>query len=361
MRTHTRAALSAALVLVSTSVAAAQDPMMGKPAPELKKLEPLLGHWTGKGKVRMGAGQPPMDWTSKSHARFVLDGHFVQEDVEIQLAMMPAPLKMRSYYGWDRENQRFMAIGLGTPGTIDIAQMHWTGPKTMVQISKKMEDGVPTLDRWVSEIGEDTVSFQGMRMAGSAEPFVHVEGVNTRSKEPTGIEAKAIEASTGGMNAFAHPQVAAHIGKLKGMVGKYQFAGSMVMGPGMPKMKISGKENVSMGFENTTVIMHTIGDPTPEMAGHVYEAFAFIAWDETRNCYRSGSVNNLGEIHSSEWRLREGSLLGAMNGKVMGQYSQSRMQLEFDESGALKSTKAHALTEKLDPMVVFSGTYTKAE
>lgn len=358
-----RRGLCAALaVLVASGGLVAQEglPAQGKPAPQLKKLAPMVGHWTGKGTATMAPGQPDMSWTSTSQARWVLDGHFIQDDVEIRFPGMPSALKMRSYYGWDRENECYVAIGMGNTGTVEVAKMHWTDDHTTVTASSKMENGVLTVDRWVTKVESDKVSFSGTRLLGSDSPFVHVQGVNVRSEQGSTIDAAATDASAGGVNMFAGAFVAEQMPKLEGMVGKYTFQGSMIMAPGTPEMKISGKETVAMGFDNSVLVMHTIGDPVVGMGDHTYEAYAFMAYDETRQCYLAASVTNMGEVHHSEWRLHdEDTMIGTMAGKMQGKYTVARTTLELDDSGAMTKIISESMAGADKPVVAFRGTYAK--
>src|SRR5690606_34502804 len=67
------------------AVPAQEDPelAMPEPAPELKKLEPLIGHWQGSGTARMGPGEPT-PWEAHSSYAWALGGFFVQEDTVVR-------------------------------------------------------------------------------------------------------------------------------------------------------------------------------------------------------------------------------------------------------------------------------------
>jgi hypothetical protein len=52
------------------------------PAPELKRLEPLVGNWSGSGKMTE-PGNVTSEWTARGTYRWALDGHFLREDFAI--------------------------------------------------------------------------------------------------------------------------------------------------------------------------------------------------------------------------------------------------------------------------------------
>lgn len=71
--------LIAVVALSARPTAAFQGPP--PPAPELKKLEFLVGKYTGKGKVHL-PGQPTADWTTNDTTSWILDGHYLRTEAK---------------------------------------------------------------------------------------------------------------------------------------------------------------------------------------------------------------------------------------------------------------------------------------
>ena len=86
------------------------------PAPELKRFERLIGHYTGKGTATMEHGKAPIDWTCKSTYAWTLGNHFVSVDSIVDFGSAMPPLAFRELLGWDREGQRYVAIGVSNEG-----------------------------------------------------------------------------------------------------------------------------------------------------------------------------------------------------------------------------------------------------
>src|SRR5207247_8219601 len=52
-----------------------------KPGADHKKLEPLVGNWTFTMKMWGEPGKPPQEGKGTAEEKWVVDGHFLQEDV----------------------------------------------------------------------------------------------------------------------------------------------------------------------------------------------------------------------------------------------------------------------------------------
>ena len=94
-----------AVAMVASTVLAQEDGAMGppKPAKELEKFSRLIGYWKGEGTSKGGPDQPEGKWTSTSHVRKVLDGHFLREDLRIDGVGegWPGPIQFISFMGYD--------------------------------------------------------------------------------------------------------------------------------------------------------------------------------------------------------------------------------------------------------------------
>lgn len=56
------------------------------PAKELAKFEPLIGDWTGTGKMTEGNGVAT-NWTAETTYQWCLNKHFVQQDFELRFVI----------------------------------------------------------------------------------------------------------------------------------------------------------------------------------------------------------------------------------------------------------------------------------
>src|SRR5262249_55032004 len=70
--------LSSVLLAVSTVCA---QPPADKPGADHKKLEPLVGSWTFTSKFWSEPGKPPEEGKGTSEQKWVVEGHFLQEDL----------------------------------------------------------------------------------------------------------------------------------------------------------------------------------------------------------------------------------------------------------------------------------------
>lgn len=227
--------LCTAVALFASPVLAQEDMGFPKPAKELEKFSRLIGYWQGEGTSRSGPGTPMSKWTSSSHIRKVLDGHFLREDLRIDSDGWQTPLQFIQFYGYDQHKKRFIGIGISNMGSAELGEITFQDDNTMIQTSAKLKQGKRVVERWVTKFGDDgKISFVGHEAIGDGDWFVHAQGTSTRiDGEP---KAKIVDAS----HAFmASPT--AEMGKLKGLIGTYRFNGEILIMPGTPMRPISGE------------------------------------------------------------------------------------------------------------------------
>src|SRR5262245_60310166 len=56
----------------------------GKPGPEHKKLQPLVGQWTFTMKFWTDPSQPPAEFSGTIERKWIMDGRFIQETARAQ-------------------------------------------------------------------------------------------------------------------------------------------------------------------------------------------------------------------------------------------------------------------------------------
>ncbi len=343
------ARLSFLSTLTLAALGMAQDPFA--PAAEMKKLEPLLGTWEGTGTVVPEPGMPEMPWTSKHSYALALNGHFVREDVVIEFGpMMPDPLQMTTYIGWDRENGRYVTCSATNMGMVDVNELHLMGNQ-MVQVVAGVENGVPTLDRWVTELGDGVQTFEALRCVGSGEPFVHLTGeVKRTSEQPNDIAwADA---------AFMLQHDISPMQHLEKMAGTYKVAGNMIPAPGAPPMDISATETVAMWFGGTVAHMQTAGDPIEGMPG-TYEGVSFIGWNPHKGHFTSFGLSNMGEVHAGKGWWSDQGYVTNFTGMMMGQPAVMQGVVQVDDAGAITGVVMHQAAGGAAPVTAFQAGYTK--
>jgi hypothetical protein len=320
--------LSLSFAIILAVPAFAQEPAgmaMPQPAPQLEKLELMLGNWVGSGQVAMGADAKPTPWTSESVVQRVLGGFFVEERLHVSFGEAMPPLVMHNFYGWDADTEQYRVVGVNNTGATDVSTMHFSGASTLVGAAIQLREGQPVLERWVARYAGDACELSVDQAIGSAPFFTHVTGKFTR--------APARGASFSLEDVGAMGPVASELGKLRPLVGKWRVKGTMVPAPGAPEMAIAGTETVKPVFGGVALASHTLGDPTPGMPG-TYESIGYYVWDAAHRAYDVVYVSNMGEAGRMEGRFAgEGTIVWTSDQRYMGSASANRIIQTITGSG----------------------------
>jgi len=345
--------LCTALAVFTSPVLAQEDMPMGLPQPakELEKFSRLIGYWQGEGTSTQGPNKPMGKWTSTSHIRKVLGGHFLREDVRIDGEGWPAPLQFIQFFGYDKKKQRYTSVAVSNMGTAERSEIIFQDDNTMVSAGVKFFQGKLVTERWVTKFGDDgKISFVGHEAIGDGDFFVHVKGTSTRIDGKP--KAKIVDASA----TMSEPTT--EMGKLKGLIGTLRFKGEMLMMPGTPMMPISG-ESITESLFGGTVLQTVInGDPTEGVSYHGWHA---LVWNPRDKNYVSVGVNNMGEnaFETGVWASNTELLFTAASpwyGGIPAVYS-GVMKCAAD--GTLKSYTSHAIIGTHKPAKVFHIDYSK--
>ena len=350
MRLSTLSVLSSLILAAAPAVAQAPDT---SPAKEVKKFEKLIGTWEGTGTVTHGPEAPTEKWTSRSSCKWVLGGHFVREDVRIDVPSQANPLEFISLYGWDRENKRYIQVGISNLGSGTLTEVHWTANGKMVTGSTSVAMGELVVDRWVTTFGDGEISFVGNQAEGDGPFYEMVVGTMKRTN------AKATEVNI--VNAsFMPAAVTAHtaaIGKLSGTVGDYKMKGWFIPAPGAPKMDFTGTETVRTIFGGSVIEMVSKGDPSPGMPD--YQGIGWIAWDDHEKCFNMTYANNMGEVNIQKGRKQGNKIIMTGAGLYQGQPTSGRGVIELAEDGSFQAFIGHNLMGDMKPIQAFEGIYEK--
>ena len=342
--------LSAALATLPSAVVPAQS--FG-PALELKKLEPLVGRWQTSGTSVMVPGQPEGKWTSESNYRWVLGGHYLRADswVDFDTEGM-GRLEFVGFMGWDRENKRYVSWDVSNMGTIASSVVHWTGDDTFVQVATGVEDGEPTIERWVTKIGDGKMSFVVHRAVGTGDFHRHVRGAGERISE----QAAEVQAADTSFMADAAKAKMKRFAKANGV---YDVKGWMIPVPGAPKVEIFGSDVRRMIFDDTVLAGHLRGNAAPGMPA--YEAVQFIAWDPIDNTYKALGLCNYGEAQLQDARWHGNSLVMTGAHLHMGQSMVARSLFQVDDHGGFQTMSSHDIQGTAAPAHCFEATYRKKD
>jgi hypothetical protein len=340
----------AAPFLLLVAILPAQDAPPG-PAPELQKLTPMLGNWTGGG-VMNEPGGPSTKWTCTGTYAWCLDGHFVQGDFAVRFDGIDGTFVHRTYLGWDRENKRYVAASVNSGGQAYVNELQLLPDGTQVQVSLTKQNGSTYAQRSIVKFAGDVMSHTMHLLLAEGEPLRMIDGKLTRGGD--GFTATLDAAAW--MGAQAHEQIA-RLGKSAGV---YEVAGEMVMMPGAPPIKIRGTDTFVVRFGGTVLHGKTEGE-AEGMPGK-YLGDVFWAHDAGRDCISGLYVSNMGEVMQLEARWTpDGKFVATSNALYMGQPTAQRMMMEFAADGAAKSAVNHSIIGTAPPLESFRATYTKKQ
>jgi hypothetical protein len=349
------AVCSAVLVFAATVTAAApraQELQAPAPAPELKKLEPMVGNWSGKGTMTEPSEPTPTvtSWEGSGTYSWAMDGHFLRGDFSIAFQGHELPIVMRSYLGWDRENKRYVHLSVNSAGEVALDQFDLQPDGTMVQLAVKQHPGMRFAQRSVFKVAGDTMTHTVDLLMPAGASLAMVDGKFARGGKGFAgdFEAKAF------MGMTPHEALA----RLQRSAGAYDVAGTMVMAPGQAPMKITGTDTFKTVFGGTVFFGTTVG-AAEGMPGR-YSAEVFWGHDAARDCLVGVYVSNMGEVMQMDSRwTQDGRLITTSDSLFMGQPTVQRMLMEFDADGAAKSASSHSIAGTEAPFESFKATYTK--
>lgn len=319
-----------------------------KPAAELQKFAPMVGTWEGSGSVHMAPGADAMPWTSTSSFEWVLGGHWLREDVSIKLGDMPTPLCMSTFYGWDGENQRYVAVGISNTGDTELTEVFFVDG-AMVTVTSGFEMGSPSLERWVTTCKDGVSKIEGHSASGTGEMFTHVQGASKRTSEKPSKVAR-VDAPL--MPEFAEMK-GPHNAKLASAAGDYSFNGWMVM-PGADKMDIMGNESFRPIYGGMVLQFHSESEP----AGF-YEGYSWMSWNDHDKCFDFVMVDSMGQCGRQRCYLMGDTWVftGAMN--YGGEPTVTRAALQLNDDGSFGSFDSHTISGKAAPVHSFHAKYTR--
>jgi len=341
------ARLVALPLLALPGLAVAQE--IPKPAPQLQKLAPLIGSWHGTGTAQMGPGEPSK-WESDHTYAWALGNFFVQEDTVVRFEGMPKPLVMRSYHGWDGENNRFVTVGADNDGSAKVNGLQFMEDGSMVQFVESYHEGQTYFERYTTKVDGDSMTF-AIDMIGLVGPAAQaVKGTMKRTDKqtPAALDASAFTATA--------PAAIRQLGKT---AGTYSVKASMIMMPGTPPMKITGQDEVQTLFDGNIVHVHTTG--TAEGSPEQYVGEVFYGFDHRQGCISAVYVSNMGEVGemTGHFTPDNKSLILTSALQYMGQPCVQRMMMELGDDGTPTKAIGNTIVGTAAPYESWNATYTK--
>lgn len=333
------------LSLLAAPFASAQEAPPG-PAPELQKLAPLVGHWSGSGSVQMGP--QASKWTAQSTYAWVLDGHFLQEDTRVVFDDMAAPMTFRAYHGWDRENGRYVTAAIDNGGEARLEPLHLLPDGTMVQLQRRYEQGLPYAERARWRVDGDAMELRIVLLTTEGPSATAVEGTLARGEEAFAIDWDSA--------AWNDAKPAPELQRLARSAGTYTFSGAMVMQPGAPATEITGTDTFAPVFGGTIFRGESVGE-AEGMPGQ-WRGEVFWSFDAHRKCLAGVYVGNMGEVMTMQaWWAGPAELVSTFAGTRQGTPVAERMVLTFDDEGRAAEAVADTLVGTAAPYRSFWGSY----
>jgi len=333
-------------------IAAAQ--MEGPPV-EMKKFDVMLGNWEGSGTAKMDPDQPGGEWTAVSTVKKIMGGHFIQENVRINIGPDMPPMMFWTIYSWDATTKRYMCFMCGNMGGFVRTPVYWTEDGKLVHGSVATEQDKVMTDRSVTEFSENEVRFECLRAAADGEFYVCLKGSMKRGGPGFAVTGETAELR------LSPPEE-----KLKAMApmaGNWSFKGRMKMMPGSSWTDISGQVSMQPMLGGHVYVERVIGDPMPDMPNTPrYEGLSFTGWDEQTNCLRCYGFDTMGDAHGITVYPKGEKRLIFTNSMVHnGNPMVQRMVLEFSADGNGMKIWSDSITSDGDPQRCFEGTYTKTK
>jgi hypothetical protein len=338
----------AALALVP--LAPAQEAMAPRePAPELKRLEPLIGSWSGKGTVdrpRSGRTQ----WQAEGSYRWSHAGCWLQEDMIVHFAGTEQPVAVRAYLGWDKEDRRYVMCCLYNDGDIRVDEFEFLPDGTLMTVAT-LRRPLTFAERTLIKVDGDVMTHEiGLLLPDAMLDY----GKGTfRRVEDRPIDALQVPA--GGEAAGAAMQ------RLCRAAGVYDIAGALIVMPGAPPTKVTGTGTWTARFADRALHGHSEG--AAEGTPGTYVADVFWGWDRRRARFTSFHVSNMGEVGQMDmWAASAGNTyISTAAAPYMGQPMVQRYVLTVDEAGAFTKGRSHSIIGLAEPFESFTVTYTRKQ
>lgn len=332
--------------LLLSVVVAAQG---ATPAPELRRLADRVGNWRGEGTMTE-PGNVVTRWTSRSTASWILDGHWLMEDLLLEFEGLPTPYAQRSWLGWDRGDKSYVRIAATNGGRAQRQRVALGGDGTLTVLALQSQGGMPYAERIVQTKDGDAYTHEVELLMPRGSSLATVKGRFTKGGDGC---ASSLDAP-----AFLGATPDEQLAKLARSAGEYDVKGAMPAGPG-ETMRLVGVETFRSAFGGMALFGTTEGGvegmPGVAFAGHV-----LWAHDPATGGLVAHYLGSGGEVMTlaATW-LADGQLWSSFAGPFQGKQAMQRSLMRFDADGGVVSAVSHAMTDADAPAESHRATYTR--
>lgn len=346
MKSPAAPVLALVAVLAAGGLAAQEAP---KPAPELQKLQPLVGHWRGSGKVHEPG--KTSKWQAAGTYQWALDGFWLQGDFSIQFEGIESPMYRRTYFGWDAEHKRMVGFGIDNGGLVVMQDLAIQADGSMVQLRLAQQDGVDYAERSVFKVDGDKLNQTVDLLLPAGASLQIVDGGFQRTEQAPQLELPS--------GSFLGAPAAEPMPKFAAWVGSYEVAGTVVPMPGMPELKMRSTDQYRMLFGGS--ILHCRSDGEVEGLPGKHAAEAFLGHDPKHGGLVTMFVSSFGEcgMQSARFAADGKQLISTMAMLFQGEPMLQRAVFELDAAGRPTGLAAHCLLGSHAPYVSVRATLTR--
>ena len=289
--------------------------------PKLALFEPALGTWHGKGLLHVVPGATGTPWEATFTMCRILDGHFVQEDVQVRFpGSRKQPLTARTVYAAHKHAPGFLWFHMDNTGLVAGGRAFWTEGQRLVRSVTWTRGG-----RLVTDLRE--LTFAGkearvrvQRLGPQGAFFDHVVGSLVRGGE-------TCEAASADVNHLGPPP-GPEMKALDHLLGAWSFEGFYTPLVGLRPCEVSGRAYTSaiLGGHALWTVRENI---TLSGLDHPHEAQVYTAWDPAWSCYQRLILRNDGTATLQRgYELTNGKLIFTATGVSEGLPYASRTILE---------------------------------
>jgi hypothetical protein len=323
------------------------------PAPQLKKLAPMLGHWLGGGDYTAEAGQAPMPWKSKAIYDWTHGGHWMRERMEISMGPGMPPMQWTAYMGWDRSQGCFVSYAYINTGEIAKTQLKVTDDGRVFSGRAHLVQGQFRSEHSVATYGANVMSFKSYMAVDGGESFLHVQGKYDKV-EPFEMEA------TKAFLPMGDASCRDHIRKITKIAGKYRMDGKWRMTPEAEPMPVGGDVTIERLYQGAMLHMTSTGEPAPG-SSWVYEDTGVVGWSAAEGCYVLFFVSNMGEAAwmRGAYDAKNKRISFFSTHKEMGELTSMRSHMQLGDDGSVTSFGSVQLKGSAAAFVPFEASYKK--
>ncbi len=307
-------AVGLVLLLLGAVPGEAQLP---SPHPQLSKLNAMLGDWDGSGKRWERAGAEPVSWTARRTVSRILAGHYIQEDMRIEMSGRgPGPLVYRTIYTWDANAGCFMSLEMSNLGTVHYGPVYWTSKDRLVSTRNRTYPDFHMTEQRVDEFTPDSVITRIWASVDGGEFFLVGEGEFAPGQTLYSAEKEAGDIALG--------PLAPEMKELEGQIGSWTLEMGYASRPGGPLNRGTSKREIAEFLGGHVQLSTGQSDPIPGLDRvQRFRSQSYLAWDAQANCLRRVDLSNYGSLRVAKAYLMGRNRLISIDAGISSGLAQS--------------------------------------